>query len=124
VAARIILVHDERELAEASLTEFRQAGYDVVALDSLAAIDKLGSSEHFDLVITRARLPEGTPNGAALARMARHKQPGIKVQFVSYPDVREHIEDLGEILERPLTPGSLIAAVEEVLSPRTPAGWC
>jgi hypothetical protein len=68
--ARIVIVHDEPEFAEAN---------------SMSGIDALEHAEHIELLIARVRFPSGTPNGAALARMARLKRPGIKVLFAAFP---------------------------------------
>jgi CheY-like chemotaxis protein len=74
--SRIVLVHDDQEFLEPALEALRRAGYDVVAFqDSMAALDALEHPTHIELLITRIRFPEGTPNGAALARMARIKRP-------------------------------------------------
>jgi DNA-binding NtrC family response regulator len=115
--SRIVLVHDDQEFLEPALEALRRAGYDVVAFqDSMAALDALEHPTHIELLITRIRFPKGTPNGAALARMARIKRPGIKVLFAAFPEVRQHTEGLGEFLLRPLTTEGLLAAVEKILS--------
>ena len=43
----------------------------------MSGIDALEHPKRIELLITRVRFPAGTPNGAALARMARLKRPGI-----------------------------------------------
>ena len=94
----------------------RAAGYDVVAfLDSMSGIDALEHPKRIELLITRVRFPAGTPNGAALARMARLKRPGIKVLFVSFPEVRQHTEGLGEFLPRPISTDELLETVGRML---------
>jgi CheY-like chemotaxis protein len=76
--AKIAIVHDEPEFVDAALAALRGAGYDAIAImDSLSAMDALEHPKHVELLITRVRFPSGTPNGAALARMARLKRPGI-----------------------------------------------
>ena len=102
--ARIVLVHDDPEFSEPVLAKLRAAGYDVVAFsNSMAAIAVLEHPRLIELLITRVRFPAGTPNGAALARMARLKRPGIKVLFTSFPEVQQHTEGLGEFLARPIS---------------------
>jgi hypothetical protein len=72
--------------------------------------------EFLEPALEAIRFPEGTPNGAALARMARVKRQGIKVLFAAFPEVGQHTEGLGEFLLRPLTTEGLLAAVEKILS--------
>ena len=77
--ATVVIVHltipNSQDLLSASL---REAGYDVVAfLDSMSGIEALEHPKRIELLITRVRFPAGTPNGAALARMARVKRPGF-----------------------------------------------
>ena len=87
--ACIVFVHDDPGFAEPAVAALRAAGYDVVAFhDSMAAIYALEHPQRVKLLITRVRFPSGMPNGVALACMARLKQPGIKVLFTSFPEVR------------------------------------
>jgi DNA-binding NtrC family response regulator len=114
--ARIVLVHDEPEFAEPVLVTLREAGYDIVAFsDSMSGIDALEHPKHIELLITRVRFPSGTPNGAALARMARLKRPDIKVLFAAFPEVQVYTEGLGEFLPRPLSTDELLETVGRML---------
>ena len=98
------------------MTTLQCAGYDVVAFtDSMTATDVLLNSSHIELLITRVRFPDITPNGVALGRMARIRRPGIKVLFTSFPDVHEHIDDVGEHLPRPFSQEELLAVVGRML---------
>ena len=114
--AQIVIVHDEPEFAEATLAALRGAGYDAIAImDSMSGIDALEHAKHIELLITRVRFPSGTPNGAALARMARLKRPGIKVLFAAFPEVQVYTEGLGEFLPRPLSTDELLETVGRML---------
>ena len=114
--ARIVIVHDEPEFAEVALAALRGGGYDAIAImDSMSGIDALEHAEHIELLITRVRFPSGTPNGAALARMARLKRPGIKVLFAAFPEVQVYTEGLGEFLPRPLSTDELLETVGRML---------
>jgi hypothetical protein len=62
-----------------------------------------------------ATLPEGTPNGVSLARMARMKKPGVRVLFAARDENREHTEGVGEFLAVPATGADLVAMVERML---------
>ena len=81
----------------------------------MTATDALEHPVHIELLITRVRFPEGTPNGVALARMARVKRPGIKVLFTSFPEVEMHTDGLGEFLPRPFGQEELLAVVARLL---------
>ena len=85
----------------------------------MTATDALLNSSHIELLITRVRFPDNTPNGVALGRMARIKRPGIKVLFTSFPDVHEHIDGVGEYLPRPFSQEELppVVDVGSVASP-------
>ena len=81
----------------------------------MSGIDALEHAEHIELLIARVRFPSGTPNGAALARMARLKRPGIKVLFAAFPEVQVYTEGLGEFLPRPLSIDELLETVGRML---------
>ena len=114
--AQIAVVHDDAEFLEQVVTALRAAGYGVVAfLDSMAATCALDHPRNIELLITRVRFAEGTPHGAALARMALVKRPGIKVLFVSFPEVEIHTEGIGDFLPRPFSQEDLLAVVGRML---------
>ena len=114
--ARIVVVHDNSDFVQSVVASLQAAGYDTVAFsDSMSGIDALEHPKRIELLITRVRFPEGTPNGAALARMARLKRPGIKVLFTSFPEVRQHTDGLGEFLARPLSTDELLETVRRLL---------
>jgi DNA-binding NtrC family response regulator len=114
--ARIVLVHDELEFVCATLTVIRRAGYDIIAfMDSMSGINALEHPKHIELLIIRVRFPAGTPNGAALARIARLKRPGIKVLFASFAEVRHHVDGLGEFLPRPFSTDELLETIGRML---------
>jgi CheY-like chemotaxis protein len=104
------------ELLKENVTALQNAGYDVAAFtDSMTAMDALLTSSPIELLITRVRFPDNTPNGVALGRMARIKRPGIKVLFTSFPDGHEHIDGVGEYLPRPFSQEELLAVVGRML---------
>ena len=115
--ACIVLVHDDPGFANPALAALRAAGYDAVGFqDSMSAIDALEHPKRIELLITRVRYPSGTPNGVALACMARLKRPGIKVLFTSFPEVRQHTDGIGEFLPRPLSSDELLETVARMLT--------
>jgi DNA-binding NtrC family response regulator len=117
--ARVVLVHDEQEFLEEAETAIRSAGYDVVAFSgSMAAISAFEDARVAELLITRVRFPPGTPNGVSLARMARHKRPGIKVLFAALAEMEEYAGDLGEFMPSPINIPELVATVTRLLAER------
>jgi DNA-binding NtrC family response regulator len=114
--AQIILVHDDAVFAEPVSCALRENGYEVMVFpDPLAAVSALETAERMDLVITRVEFPPGRSNGVALARMAHHKRPGVKLLFVCRPQFREHVEDLGELLPRPVAVAQVVDAAGRLL---------
>jgi hypothetical protein len=87
MAARIIVVHDDPEFRQCAVAALHAAGYDVEAFaGSMQSIDALDAAVDIDLLLTRVMFPTGTPNGVALARMARMKKRGIRsCQFPADP---------------------------------------
>ena len=84
--ARIVVVHDDPEFIDRTVTALLAAGYDVTAFtDTISALAALEAAQWLELLITRVIFPPGQPNGVALARMARVKKPGVKVLFASSP---------------------------------------
>jgi hypothetical protein len=81
----------------------------------MAASAALKEAHFTDLLITRVRFPVGTPHGAALARMARHKRPEIKVLFAAAPEMREHTDGLGEFMPMPVDMQELVEVVAKML---------
>ncbi len=84
--ASIVVVHDDPQFIELSVSALLDAGHDVRAFfSSMAAISVLEAPEQLELLVSRVVFPEGQPNGVSLARMARVKRPGVKILFVARP---------------------------------------
>lgn len=78
----ILIVDDERELAEVAQTILTELGYStVVAYDGSQALEKLSSGQHFDLLLTDVIMP-GT-NGYELANRAAEMRPDLKILLTS-----------------------------------------
>lgn len=114
--ARIVIVHDDPQFLEPAVAALQLAGYDVAAFSgSMAALPALEAPRKTELLITRVHFPAGTPNGVALARMARHKRREIKVLFTASPKSEEHIGDLGEFLPMPVEVSDLVQTASRML---------
>jgi DNA-binding NtrC family response regulator len=118
VPARVVVVHDEPKVSKQTVDALRLVGYEVAAFtDPMAALDALENAQRVEVLITRVRFPPGKPNGIALALMARHKRPGIKVLFTARPEFAQHAVGVGEFMPMPVSPPELMAAVARLLHP-------
>jgi DNA-binding NtrC family response regulator len=116
--ARVVLVHDDIDFREQAAAALRDAGHDVKAFSgSMAALSALEAAGAIELLITRATFPLGSPNGVALARMARVKKPGIKVLFTAPAELQEHTEGLGEHMTTPVSIPELVKGATRMLAP-------
>jgi DNA-binding NtrC family response regulator len=114
--ARIVLVHDDLAVLEEIAAALRAAGHEVATFSgSMEALDALEDAETVQLLITRVGFPRGTPNGLALARMARFKRPAIKVLFAARPEMEEHTAGLGEFLAAPINIPQLVECATRLL---------
>jgi DNA-binding response OmpR family regulator len=120
--AQIVLVHDDPAFTEPLSRALVASGFEVMVFpDPLVSLDALEAARRLELLITRVEFPVGHSNGGALALMARHKRPGVKVLLVCRPEYRKDVEDLGEVLATPVTVAEVAdAAVRLMLAvPRT-----
>lgn len=116
---RIVVAHDDLEFRETVTAALKAAGYGVRAFaGSMDAIVALDAAERIQLLITCVNFPQGTPNGVALARMARLKKPGVYVLFAAREESRQHTEGLGEFLPIPVRSEDIVATVERMLEAR------
>ena len=113
----VIVVHDNEKTRQLATNALRAAGYEVTAFDSpMQVLDAMDSPTRIRVLVTRVDFGSGKLNGAALARMVRHKQPTAKVVFVALEENREHTADLGESLPMPLDHATLVDVVGRLLS--------
>ena len=110
--ARIVVVHDDPEFIERTVTALVSAGHDVRAFSSsMSAIEALEAAQRVEVLVTRVVFPDGQPNGVALALMAKVKKPGVKVLFAARPDMEEHTEGVGEFLPSPADPADIVPLI-------------
>ena len=120
MAELILLVHSDPDFSSELSSALGDAGYEVIVFaDSMAAIDALDAARRPDMLITRTRFSDGTPQGPALARMARVKCPGIKVIITGRPELAEHAEDIGLFFPHPVNVPALLEAVHQLLGVRS-----
>lgn len=113
----ILLAEDEALLRELGETILSQAGYNVLtAPDPHELLSLLNDySQPIHLLLTDVVMPG--LSGQELAKHARARHPEIRVLYMSgYSD--EELEDLllgAEFLQKPFTPGELMAKVKELI---------
>jgi two-component system alkaline phosphatase synthesis response regulator PhoP len=78
---RLLVVEDERNVAETLIERLRTAGYQVTRADSLAAARRVVADGAFELALLDVGLPDG--NGFELARVLRDRAPGTAIVFLT-----------------------------------------
>jgi len=115
IARKILVVEDDDATRRGLVVLLRNAGYDVVAVDSIPDAKKALASEHPDLLITDIRL--GAFNGLQL--LATNPNPIPAIVMTGFPDrvLEAEAQHLGaEFMLKPVAPPDLLAMVERKLS--------
>jgi len=79
--ARLLVVEDERNVAETLTERLRASGFQVTRADSVASARRVIGEESFQLVLLDVGLPDG--NGFDLARLLREKAPATAIVFLT-----------------------------------------
>jgi CheY-like chemotaxis protein len=112
----ILLVENDEPLAYSLARQLETAGYNVRAVtSSMAALTILDSNCKIDLVLTDIAMPIGQLNGLALSRMAKMKQHGIKLAFITGYDIDDGSLP-GRLFRKPLDVDQLVTEVGTLLS--------
>lgn len=118
----LVLVVDSKPAFRREAEEaFAAAGFDVLtSTNSMEAINQLGGIETLDLLVTRARMPDGNPSGFGLAWIAKYGRPGLRIVLHTDTDncltAKEVANAPGTVLSK-LTHGrELVEAVESNFS--------
>ena len=80
-AIRLLVVEDERNVAETLIERLRSAGYAVTRADSLAAARRVVGETAFALALLDVGLPDGS--GFELARVLREQAPATAIVFLT-----------------------------------------
>ena len=114
--ARVLVVWDQAAFAENAASWLTRAGYDAIApISPMAALDLLDGSQRIEMLITCTDFARGQPNGVALARMAKLKQPKIKVVLVGLPEHANLVRDLCGFRAGPVSLRELVDTVVQHL---------
>jgi DNA-binding NtrC family response regulator len=112
----VVLAHNEIVFLRACEFSLSHAGYIVEAFDnSMSALSRLEQPDHVEVLVTRTQFPPGQPNGLALANMARRHKPSIKIVIMSVPELAEHGEAFGVVLQAPVRPADIVKAVRNAM---------
>ena len=118
VTARIVVVHDDPELTGRIVSALEGAGHEVSAFaEPIAALELLEAALRVDLLVTRVRFAARKSHGVSLALVAKSKQPGLKVLFLTKREHTGHVKGVGEHLLTPFDMPDFMAAVERLLRP-------
>lgn len=122
--ARILVVDDEQVVCELAESILRSAGHETErAMDGTQAVE-LATRTDFDLIVTDIFMPG--EDGLGLLRQLRTLHPSLPVLVFTGKadasfDALDFAEKLGAaaVLRKPLERGSLLAAVDRVLTSPT-----
>jgi two-component system cell cycle response regulator CpdR len=117
MSTHVLLVEDNTAFAYLAEKALSRAGYRVAKARS--AFEALGAlrSGHVDLLLSDVKLPDC--NGFALARMARERQPGLKVLFMTAaPELAsgEIADRVDRVLAKPNDAGRIVSEVSAALA--------
>ena len=115
---RILLVEDDRSLAEGLMTLLRQSGYAVDLVHDGASAEAVAAAENFDLVILDLNLPQ--MDGLSVLRAMRSRRNTAAVMILTArgaPEDRVRGLDLGadDYLIKPFDVGEFEARVRSLL---------
>jgi CheY-like chemotaxis protein len=114
--ASLLLVEDVARFRDDAVAALRQAGYEVVAVETAsAALELIDGGLWIDLLVSRVLMPPGHPHGLALARMVKRRRPQTRVVLhaVAYDDLPRHERDNppGLLIRRPNRGADLVSWV-------------
>ena len=118
-ALRVLIVEDEILIRLILAESLADEGLQVTdAANGAAAAALIDQADGFQLLLTDMQMP-GLLDGAAVARHARQRHPGIAVIYMTgRPEVLSGIGALGPrdaFLRKPFAPSDLMAVIRRVL---------
>ncbi|HJU14909.1 MAG TPA: response regulator [Stellaceae bacterium] len=117
VPARILLVEDDREVAEATQELLREMGFETRwAQDGKAALGLIEGGLSTDLVLSDIVMPGGV-SGLDLARTVRERCPDLPILLgTGYSGYASQVVSEGfDLIEKPYHPAGLAAALRSAL---------
>jgi signal transduction histidine kinase len=114
---RLLLVEDDASVRRLLAQVLERSGYQVIfAADGQAALElDRNVTDGLDLLITDLLMPR--LGGVELARRMQLRRPGLRVLFVTAHagDQRSLATPVGDLLEKPFAPDTLLDKVREIL---------
>jgi signal transduction histidine kinase/CheY-like chemotaxis protein len=123
VSARILLVEDNREVAEAAQELLRDMGFETRwAQDGKEALTLIEGGLSIDLVLSDVVMPGGV-SGLDLARTVREQRPDLPILLgTGYSGYASQVVGEGfALIEKPYRPAVLAAALRSALESRLPS---
>jgi signal transduction histidine kinase/CheY-like chemotaxis protein len=119
VAGTVLVVEDNREVADVTVGLLEQLGYQTLFCDNASvALARLQDGEKIDLVLSDIVMPGGM-NGIELAAEVRRQFPAIPVLLTSgYSDAARAAELRFAILRKPFELSDLVKALGEAMARR------
>src|SRR5689334_15340356 len=116
MGSRIVVVHYDAEFLAGAADMLRQSGFEVAAFENSLAAWEAVKQPGFDLLVTKVRVPNGQPNGVALAQAALQHRRDLKVIFLSSdPEDAAFTDGIGDTLSMPLQPAALVAYIARTM---------
>jgi DNA-binding NtrC family response regulator len=114
---RILIVEDDESTRYAYERALLGAGYQTAGYRTYFAVAEDIDKGAGALLVVDMQLPPGTPQGLAIARMARNRRPGLPIIFVTgYPEMAALADtEAGPVILKPVDLGLLVATVRERL---------
>lgn len=118
----VLVVDDEKSLANVTSKALEHGGYRVVTTHSASDALDILKQHTFDVLLTDIVMPDIT--GFKLAEQAQKIQPQLRIQLVSGYTEYQHIEGLGSelmqnVLKKPYKFSELLARIDELMERET-----
>ncbi len=116
--ASVVVLEDDRALLSRISRELDVAGHDVAGFSEWAPmLNLLDTGFPCDVFVTELSRPPGTPNGHALAQMARARRPRLEIIYIDRSPASPGLDDLlaGIVVQSRSAP-DIAAAVSEALA--------
>ena len=118
---KLLMVEDERNVAETLAERLRGAGFQVIRADSVASARRAIAEQDFKLALLDVGLPDG--NGFELARLLRERAPATAIVFLTAhasAEDRIHGLELGadDYVTKPFSCAELVSRVRALLRRR------
>src|SRR5262249_24437887 len=120
--ARILIAEDEEPIRALVARVLSAVGHEVVAVrDGAEALDRLGRSGEFDLLLTDIKMP--VMDGIALALATAGDHPDVTILLMTgYADQRERASGLDALIHDVVTKPFTLAEIRGAVSAALAAG--